>query len=504
MISSLSSLGGMVTKKPAPIVEVVGTEFYYTFDTADYNSGTYRYKNNITGAYDLKIYNSTAAMTSSTTNITGTTDLALNGTNQFADITSIQTGTSGITISVWFRSNNSANNATVFDLGRGTSRDNIELYLENTTNKPVFRIYKGATPFVYTGTSFIDLSMNTDNSYRHIGIVMNPNGTFKYYLNGGLYNTTTGNQYPNPLLRENNYVGTGYNGAYLKGGIGEFRMYNTMKTDADMLSYYKSNTRIDNSANMFCHYKFLSGDLIQNGIFPKIRNHATGIYDLSFNRTTLITITDPNVGAISGNVGLASQASKFGGEYFYSYCTTAAATFGANLPSITTPTTSGITVCFWFKLVSAPLQWAVLFGMNPLNGPDAASQATRVSIAVNTNQSGNPMVAGGNSNSTWSFPSSTSPTALTQTTWHFYYIRTTLSGVPANNLVEHCVDMKTFTTTSPITNQTTKGIYFKYIKLLCAPALDVPAYAQIDDFRFYKIQLTDDELRAIYTKTNKL
>jgi hypothetical protein len=63
--------------------------------------------------------------------------------------------------------------------------------------------------------------------------------------------------------------------------------------------------------------------------------------------------------------------------------------------------------------------------------------------------------------------------------------------------------MSIFTTTSPISSQITKGIAFNYVKLLCAPALDVPVYAQMDDFRFYKVGLTDYELRAIYKKTNK-
>jgi hypothetical protein len=479
---------------------VAGSNFYYTFDTADYNSLTH--KNQVTGLYDLTIQSN--GMKDATTNISGTADLNMPGTSgNHATISSVSTGSTGITLSIWFRSNTTPNGTRIFDFGNGVANNNIELYLDSS-NKPVFRIYNGATPFAYTGTSFIDVDMRTDNTYRHIGIVMDPNGTFKYYLNGGLYNTTVGNQYPNAVARTTNYIGLGSNAltTYLNGGIGEFRMYNTMKTDADMLAYYKSNTRIDNSGNMFCHYKFLSNDLIGNGTLPKIRNWATGTDDLTFNRTSLISTATPGA---SGTVGLASQDSKFGSEYFYSYCTTPNNTFGANLPAITTPSDTGITICFWFKLVSAPLQWAILFGMNTQNGTDGANQATRTGIHVNTNQTGNPMVAAGNSNTIWPFSSTaTSPSALTQTTWHFYYIRTTLSDVPANNLVEHCLDMSTFSLTSPIPGQITKNITYNFIKLLCAPALDVPAYAQMDDFRFYKIPLTDSELRAIYTKTNKL
>jgi hypothetical protein len=499
MISSFSSFGAIINSKPS---EIIGSEFYYTFDTADYHpTNITTHKNQITSAYDLTIQSN--GIKDATTNITGTADLNMPGTSgNHATISSVSTGSTGITLSIWFRSNSTVNGTRIFDFGNGATNNNIELYLDSS-NKPVFRIYNGATPFAYTGTSFIDVVMRTDNTYRHIGIVMNPNGTFKYYLNGGLYNTTTGNQYPNAVARTTNYIGLGSNAltTYLSGGIGEFRMYNTMKTDADMLSYYKSNTRIDNYTNMFCHYKFLSNDLIGNGSFPKILNHATGIYDLSFNRITLIT---QSTSGTDSNVGLASQDSKFvGSTYFYSYAPSNTATdntYGANLPAIRTPSSNGITVCFWFKLVSTPVQWAILFGMNTQNGKNEANQATRIGIHVNTNQTGNPMVAAGNSNSIWPFLSSaTSPSVLT-TTWHFFHIRTNSTS----DNVEQCLDMSTFSLTSPIPGQITKNITYNFIKLLCAPALDVPAYAQIDDFRLYNIGLTDSELRAIYTKTNKL
>ena len=497
MISSFSSLGGLAKKSAV----VVGTEFYYTFDTADFDAVNYKYKNNVTSVYDLKIYRSTAAMTSSSTNITGTTDLNLNGTDQYADITSITTGTTGITISVWFRSSDTSYNSYVFDLGNGSSKNNIELYLDVSSNKPVLRIYNGTTPYTYTGTNFIDVTMRTDNSYRHIGIVMNPNGTFNYYLNGGLYNTTTGNQYPNPILRVNNYIGYGYNGIgtpYLNGGIGEFRMYNTMKTDADILSYYKSNTRIDNYTNMFCHYKFLAGDLTGNNTAPKILNYATSTYDMTFNRTSLILTATPGA---SGTVGLASQNSKFGSEYFYSYCTTPATTFGANLPAITTPAigVGGFTICFWFKIISSPTNWWILFGMNTQNGTDAANQAIRIGVHGNTTPSSTFAVAY-NNNGVAYFPASTTVANL-GTTWHFYYIKVDYS----TSTVNHYLDM-TIVQSPVISGAGNINIntVYNFVNLLCSPAKDVPAYAQIDDFRFYKIPLTDNELRAIYTKTNKL
>lgn len=485
----------MRLQKPPPPQVVTGSNSYYTFDTVDYNLLTH--KNQETGLYDLTIQAN--GMKDSSTNITGSADLNMIGTSvNYATISSVSTGISGITIACWFRSNTSGNGSRIFDFGNGIQNYNIELYLDGTSNKPVFCIYNGVTPFIYTGTSFINVDMRTDNTYRHIGIVMDPNGTFKYYLNGGLYNTTTGNQYPYAMERTTNYIGRGSNASatYLNGGIGEFRMYNGMKTDADMLSYYKSNTRIDNYANMFCHYKFLSGDLTGNGTSPKIRNWATtiGTNELTFNRTTLNIAATPGA---SNTVGLASQNSKFGGEYFYSYCATANATFGANLPAITSPSAGGMTICFWFKLISTQINWAVLFGINPQNGTNEAAQAQRISVIVNSTFTGNPMVVGANNNFAPRFPYETTNPATLGSTWHFYYIRT---DATAQN-VEHCIDMDI---SMSLPGQATSSITYTYAKLLCAPALDVPAHAQMDDFRFYNKKLTDSELRAIYTKTNKL
>ena len=485
----------MRLQKPPPPPAPPGSNSYYTFDTVDYNSLTH--KNQETGLYNLTIQAN--GMKDSTTNITGTADLNMIDTSaNYATISSVSTGISGITIACWFRSNNSANGTRIFDLGNGAANYNIELYLDGSSNKPVFCIYNGVTPFRYTGTSFIDVAMRTDNTYRHIGIVMDPNGTFKYYLNGGLHRTTTGNQYPNAITRTTNYIGRGSNAltTYLNGGIGEFRMYHGMKTDADMLSYYKSNTRIDNYSNMFCHYKFLSGDLTGNGTSPKIRNWATtlGTNELTFNRTTLILT---NQGA-SNTVGLASEYSKFGGEYFYSYCTTPDATFGANLPAITSLSDGGMTICFWFKLISTPIYWAVLFGMNTQGGTSGAAQTRRISVAVNTTYGGNPMVVGTNNNSASIFPSATTnPTTLGSTTWLFYSIRTDATAQTVGHYIDMDISMS-------LTGQETSNLTYTFSKLLCAPALDVPAYAQMDDFRFYNKKLTDSELRAIYTKTNKL
>jgi hypothetical protein len=469
---------------------VTGSNFYYTFDTVDYNSLTH--KNQETDLYDLTIQSN--GMKDATTKITGTDDLFMPGTSgNYATITSVSTGTTGITISIWFRSNNTLNGTRIFDLGNGAANNNIEIYLDNTTDKPVFSIYIGATQYTYTATNFIDVAMRTDNTHRNIGIVMNPNGTFKYYLNGGLHRTTTGNQYPNAIARTTNYIGLGSNAltTYLNGGIGEFRMYNTMKTDADMLAYYKSNTRIDNYANMFCHYKFLSADLIQNGTAPKIYNHATGIYDMSFSRTTLSV----NVTSVAGGLGLASENSKFGDNYMYSYnnISTTDTTYGCNLPAITTPLATGITVCFWFKIILTQLQWGFLFMMNPV----PLDGTTRIGVANNTHTAGNPLAIVKNGNTVSSFPSATTGAAVLGTSWHFYYIRTDT----ANNTVEHCLDMTTVLSASA---QTTNNILFNYVRILCSTGNMDATYAQMDDFRFYKIPLTDNELRAIYTKTNKL
>jgi len=442
-------------------------------------------------------------MKNTTENITGTADILCNGTTDYASISSITTGTTGITITFWFSSNSTGTNVRVFDFGNGAANNNIELYLDSNL-KPVFSIYIGATQYTYTATNFIDVTMKTNSTFRHIGIVMNPNGTFKYYLNGGLYNTTTGNQYPNAVTRTSNFIGKGNNApsAYLSGGVGEFRIYNGIKTDADMLAYYKSNTRIDNYTNMFYHYKFLAADLSLNGTTPKIKNYATNTYDMTFNRSGLNVGLNP----VASQMGLSSTNSKFGDNYLYSYNTvsTADTTYGCNLPAITTPTSgagTGFTICFWFKNISStPFNWYSLFNMNPSNSPASGGQNIRIGIHVNTTVAGNPMGAAYNNNSVAYFPATTSPTAL-GSTWHFYYIKVDYTA----QTVVHYIDMN-ITLTTAITGAANinANTVYTYVRLLCSAANDNAAYAQIDDFRFYKIPLTTTEIGAIYTKTNKL
>lgn len=492
MISSFSSLGGTVKAKyVAPVI--TGTDHYYTFDSADYSALTH--KNQATGSYDLTI--SGSGIIDTTTNITGTADLSMNGANtEYASISSVVTGISGITIAFWFRSISNASSARVFDFGNGATNNNIEMYFDSGTGYPILSIYNGSTQYTYIGTNFININMWSDNTFRHIGITMDPNGTFKYYLNGGLHRTTTGNQYPNAVTRTINRIGIGsnYSTYSIKGGISEFRIYNGVKTDADILSYYKSNTRIDNYANMFCHYKFLTTDLTNNGNIPLLYNYATGSYDMGFNRTTLTTTSTPS----ANDVGLATLDNKFGSSYLYSYGPgTSASTYGAVLPSVTLPSSSGFTVCFWFKVINySASTWWVLFNMNTSNNPAAAGQTTRYGVHGNAGGTAEMKTAGFN-NTVNSFSPAQGSSQISNT-WHFYHIKSQY-GLSS---VYHYID---FNLASSTASQTyTSAITFPYVRLLITAANDTPAYAQIDDFRFYNKLLTNTEIAAIYTKTNKL
>jgi len=491
MLSSFSSLGGAIKSKyVAPIV--TSSDHYYTFDSADYSSLTH--KNQASGSYDLTI--SGSGIINTTTNITGTADLVLSGVNtDYATISSVTTGTSGITIAFWLSPYSGMPQARYFDLGNGATNNNIEMYFDVNTGKPILSIYKGSTQYTYTATNFIDINMWQSNTFRHIGITMNPDGTFKYYLNGGLHRTTTGNQYPNAVTRTTNYIGKGsnYSANSIWGGIGEFRIHNSIKTDADMLSYYKTNTRIDNYANMFCHYKFLLTDITDNGNTPRIYNYATGTYDLNFNRTTLSTTPTPS----DGSVGIASQNSLFGETYFYSYANIANNTFGARLPSITVPSSGGFTICFWFKIINYSVRtWWVLFNMNTSNNPAVGGQAMRYGVHGNAGASADWRSSGFNNTVSTFNPSQNS--ALANGAWHFYHIKSQYNTSTAN----HYIDFNL--ATSGASQTYASAITFPHVRLLTSAADDSPAYAQIDDFRFYNKLLTDTEIKAIYAKTNKL
>ncbi len=361
---SISSISSIVTKGGRVAAAADIPYAYYTFDVADVMDTSVL--NRTSTFYDASL--SSIALLDGSNNVSGTTDLSLNAaSSQFVTINSpMDIGKStGLSILFWVRYGTSNVNGTrIFDFGNDPASDNIEVYIDSI-GVPFLSIYSGSTQYTYS----FGYPVNT-NIYRHLGITMAANGTFQYYIDGVLYKTTTGNQYPADIVRTKNFIGKSNNNAlFLNGGVGEFRIYNNVVSSATVLNNMNTNVRLYNNSFMTHNYGFKYTDL-QNG---KIKNLVTGIYDLSFltpvDTTFTIASGTKQIGITTGtqknNQGTLVPIivnSRINSNFLYNLPTTVNtgitpagkstdSNYGVRIISgFTTPSTGGFTINFWFYI----------------------------------------------------------------------------------------------------------------------------------------------------------
>jgi len=392
---SISSVSSIVTKKTAPVVIPDIPYLYYTFDQADVD-GT-NVLNRVSEFYDASL--STAGILDGSNNISGTTDLSLNAStaNQFVTINSaMDIGKStGLSILLWVRfGTTNVNGTRVFDFGNDPASDNIELFID-AIGIPSLSIYSGSTPYTYSFGYPISTHL-----YRHLGITMSANGTFKYYVDGVLYRTTTGNQYPADIVRTKNYIGKSSNNAlFYNGGIGEIRIYNNEVSSTVVMNNMNTNVKLYNNSFMTHNYGFKYSDL-QNG---RIKNLATGVYDASF----LAPVTGYDINSSSKQIGITTlpyklnQASslvtsRINSNFLYNIPTSVLTgvnvggqsgdwNYGVRiLNGFTTPSTGGFTVNFFFYILTNSATYDLpFFTMN--DGNTTVPITRRIAFGINGN-----------------------------------------------------------------------------------------------------------------------
>ena len=499
---------------------------YYTFDSADINSTNVK---NIAPAipiYDASL--SSASMVDSSNNITGTSDISLNSSSSpYVTLPSLDIGNStGLSIMFWFRNTVTApNNIRIFDFGNGPASDNIEVYI-NSSNNLLLSIYKGATQYSY------DISTATivnNNCYRHIGITMASNGTFKYYLNGILTNETTGNQYPNTLTRTQNFIGKSSNNAlYLNGGIGEFRIYNNVVSDSVVLNCATSNTRINKLSNMSFYYKFKSIDLSGS----RIKNYISGVYDLSFlvpitayNQNTVIATTPANA-----EIGLTSSLnskyntstippqsiiySRYNSQFLYSVPVTAASgnpPSGASISryhglqlyntSFTAPSTGGFTINFWIYHLNNPSAFNL-----PFISLNESTSSRRIAIGTNYAITG--------TSTTQFYVDQQGPTrnqiSINIAANSFWRQISLVVNYNNSSIIAYIDIAGTTPFTTTLTYQDysncifTNCVFMNDIQNIFSPfnSYDRPVRAFMENFRIYNVPLSVSELRALSVQTS--
>ena len=514
---SCTSFSSIVTKGSRVAAASDIPYAYYTFDTADVTNTSVL--NRTSTFYDASL--STTGLLDGSNNISGTTDLSLNAaSSQFVTInSSMDIGKStGLSILFWVRYGTSNVNGTrIFDFGNNPASNNIEVYIDSI-GIPFLSIYSGSTPYAYS----FGYPLNTD-TYRHLGITMAADGTFKYYIDGVLYKTTTGNQYPTTIVRTKNYIGKSSNNAlFLNGGVGEIRIYNNVVSSAVVLDNMNTNMRLYNNSFMTHNYRFKYADL-QNG---KIQNQATGIYDASFLTPVDATFsiasgsTSKQIGITTGTLkqNLSSTSpihiySRINSNFLYNIPVNVAtgtapttnsvdSNYGVQiLNGFTTPSTGGFSVNFWFySLATTAIYDLPFFSFN--NGNTTVPITSRITFGINSTVSG---VA---SSSLWvntvkdatnnkdAITNSTSPGSYVNFGWHQYTLIVDYAAQTMKSYID--IDSIVFPHTYLDFSNTT----FNYCTLMndityAGYDYNRPVQGFMDNFRIYNVPLRISELRQL-------
>jgi len=510
-VSSIVTKGGRVAAaSDIPYV-------YYTFDAADVTNTSIL--NRTSTLYDASL--SSLAVLDGSNNISGTTDLSLNsGSSQFVTINSpMDIGKStGLSILFWVRYGTSNVNGTrIFDFGNNPASDNIEVYIDSI-GIPFLSIYSGSTQYTYSFGYPLNI-----NTYKHIGITMAANGTFQYYIDGVLYKTTTGNQYPANIVRTKNYIGKSNNNAlFLNGGVGELRIYNNVVSSAVVLDNMNTNVRLYNNLFMTHNYRFKYADL-QNG---KIQNQVTGIYDASFLTPVDATFsiasgsTSKQIGITTGilkqNLNPTSPIhiySRINSNFLYNIPVNVATGTAPTTKSIdsnygvqilngfTTPSTGGFSVNFWFyALTTSALYDLPFFSFN--NGNTTVPITSRITFGINST------VSGAASSSLWvntvkdastykdAITNTTSPGSYVNLGWHQYTLIVDYAAQTMKSYID--IDSIVFTHTYLDFSNTT----FNYCTLMndityAGYDYNRPVQGFMDNFRIYNVPLRISELRQL-------
>jgi hypothetical protein len=155
--------------------------------------------------------------------------------SQYISLPAFTTPSNGMSISFWFRSNNNATWARVFDFGNGSNNNNIIAYI-NSGNFGL-SVYKGSTSTQYNN---VIPSVN-DNVWRHILWAFDPTGVWNLYLNGNLYNIYSNVNYPNVISRAYQYIGrSNWADPYYNGAIADFRIFNGVLSASQVTNIYNA------------------------------------------------------------------------------------------------------------------------------------------------------------------------------------------------------------------------------------------------------------------------
>jgi len=167
---------------------------------------------------------------------------------QYINIPSFLTLNNGLTFTFWFKSiNNSEWAARIFDFSNGAGSNNI-IVLFNYGYLG-FSVYGGSSGNQYFQSLQVVPNVN-NNTWIHIGWTLSRSNIWNIYVNGKLYQTIRSATYPNSIYRNTNYLAKSAwspSDPYFSGNIANFRFYNSLLSESEILSIYNNELSLQNT-----------------------------------------------------------------------------------------------------------------------------------------------------------------------------------------------------------------------------------------------------------------
>ena len=182
--------------------------------------------------------NATVVSATATTNKDGVASQAyqFNGTSAYLSLGSgFVNLASGVTVSIWANPTSTGSNAKFFNLTSGSGTGGIVFGRSTTTSSLAFQ---GSNSTIVTAAGI------TNSTWRHYVASENAAGAVRIYRDGVLLSTGTTGVLTN-TSRSVNYIGRSYSSsdAYYAGSLDDARIYNSVLSDAEILSLFNDGPR---------------------------------------------------------------------------------------------------------------------------------------------------------------------------------------------------------------------------------------------------------------------
>lgn len=233
-ITEIINSGGIF---PTPLDVDSALHFYYTFDSDSYSG--MRLGNKASGSYVYDASLSTTGIIGTGDKKYGTGSLQLGGGLKWVQLPPFDVGTNGITVSFWFKNNNSSIWSRVVDFSPAMDQytDTINMFC-----------YNSSFNFGIGNNNIFNPNINiNDNIWRHFAFTCSTSGYYTFYVNNVIIyqvqgNYTTNRQYNYNFIGKSTVSTDNY---AINGGIDEFRLYKRELNVSEIEQLYAYTSTID-------------------------------------------------------------------------------------------------------------------------------------------------------------------------------------------------------------------------------------------------------------------